>query len=108
VKAEGTLYGAVTTLPDALSIITKTKRPSLLAIVTGDCKAKSLPRLRASIRICSVVAEVFELLVNDPDGCENMLLTNTDCVIINGNGEDTFYVKRSALFDEPMCDDEGE
>jgi hypothetical protein len=102
------LSGAVTTLPNALPSITKSKRRSSLSIVTGDVKQNHFLTYKQIIWACNVVAEVFELLANNTGGYENLLLTDTTCVTINGNGEDTFHVKRSALFGEPTCDDEGE
>jgi hypothetical protein len=59
------------------------------------------------IRDCLLVLDVFDLLVTAPDGYENMLLQDTAHICINGNDEDTFYVKKSALFVEATCDDEG-
>jgi hypothetical protein len=57
------------------------------------------------IRACILVLDVFDLLYTDPDRYETMLLQDKARVCINGNGEDTFYVKKSALFVEATCDD---
>jgi hypothetical protein len=44
--------------------------------------------------------------MHDPDGYDNMLLKDNTRVCINGNGDDTFCVKKSGLFEEATCDDE--
>jgi hypothetical protein len=71
VKAEGTLHGEVNTLYHALPKITKSKRPSSLTIVNGDVKQSRLLAYEQRIRAYNVVAEVFELLANDPVGYDN-------------------------------------
>jgi hypothetical protein len=88
-EAEGTLYGAVTNVYDVLPSITKSKRPSFLVIVSDNAKCNGSCYLtyKHHILAYSVVEEVFELLVTDPDGYTNMLLMDNSSIVINGNGE---------------------
>jgi hypothetical protein len=96
VKTECTLSGEVTTLSDALPSITKSKRPSSLVIVTGDVEQNRCLAYEQCIRAGSVVAEVFELLVNDPGGYENMLLTDT-ARVTSIETERTHFISSEAL-----------
>jgi hypothetical protein len=99
-------------LTNAVSSINQYKRPAAV-MVTHSAKRDSrrFTMYEQRIRVCLFVSEVFDLLFSDPDpdpaGYENMLMKDKYRVYINGNGEDNFYIKKSALLVEATCDDEG-
>jgi hypothetical protein len=101
VKSEGGLVNAVS------SIKHSKRRAAAMVTYSAHWDDSHFMAHEQYIRACLLVSEVCDLLITDPDGYENMLIQDKSRVCISGNGEDKFYVKKSALFVEVTCGDKG-
>jgi hypothetical protein len=59
------------------------------------------------IMSCVLVSEVMQLLPTDPEGYAHMLMKDESRTRVNGNGTDTFFVRKAGILSEARCEDEG-
>jgi hypothetical protein len=74
--------------------------PAKRAVVT------SMP-YEQHVMSCVLVSEVMQLLLADPEGHTDMLMKDEYRTRVNGNGTDTFFVRKAVIFSEARYEDEG-
>jgi hypothetical protein len=84
------------------------KRPATPSLPSQNKRATAQPLSRFELRMnsCVLVSEVMKCLISYPMGYEECLMNEHTQCCVNGNGDDTFYVKRSGMFADPTIEDE--